>query len=148
MSGSCHGGQAKGCPYPHGSHYEAICPAKRGDEYAKDQGIERIDLLKIDVEGAEHLVLEGLDALLASGNIDVIQFEYGMVNIITHFLLRDFYQFFESQGYLVSKLFPDHVDFRNYELEDEKFRGPNYVAVRKAHYQCTVISVGVADKTG
>jgi FkbM family methyltransferase len=118
--------------YPHGSHYEAFCPVKRGDEYAKDQGIERIDLLKIDVEGAEHLVLEGLDALLAGGGIDVIQFEYGMVNIITHFLLRDFYQFFESRDYLVGKLFPDHVDFRNYELEDEKFRGPNYVAVRKA----------------
>jgi FkbM family methyltransferase len=118
--------------YPHGPYQEAICPVKRGDEYVGEKGIKRIDLLKIDVEGAEHLVLKGFGALLDADDIDVIQFEYGMVNIITHFLLRDFYQLLEARGYLIGKLFPDHVDFRNYELTDEDFIGPNYVAVRKA----------------
>lgn len=117
--------------YPHGRYREVICPVRRGDEYMQERGIERIDFLKIDVEGAEHLVLHGFGAMLEGGQIDVIQFEYGKVNIITHFLLRDFYEFFESRGYLVGKLFPDFVDFRPYELEDEDFLGPNYVAVRK-----------------
>jgi len=69
--------------------------------------------------------------MLDAGRIDVIQFEYGKVNIITHFLLRDFYEFLEPRGYLVGRLFPDFVDFRAYALEDEDFSGPNYVAVRK-----------------
>jgi hypothetical protein len=53
------------------------------------------------------------------------------VNIITHFLLRDFYELLEGRAYAVGKLFPDHVDFRPYVLEDEDFLGPNYIAVRK-----------------
>jgi FkbM family methyltransferase len=116
--------------YPHGDYRDVICPVRRGDEYMQDRGIERIDFLKIDVEGAEHLVLHGFGAVLAE-QIDVIQFEYGKVNIITHFLLRDFYEFLEARGYVVGKLFPDFVDFRAYALEDEDFSGPNYVAVRK-----------------
>ena len=117
--------------YPHGSYREVVCPVRRGDEYMRDSGIERIGFLKIDVEGAEHLVLHGFGAAIDTGKIDVIQFEYGRVNIITHFLLRDFYEFLEPRGYSLGKLFPDHVDFRDYVLEDEDFFGPNYVAVRK-----------------
>lgn len=118
--------------YPHGSYVHIVCPVRSGDEYMLETGTERIDLLKIDVEGAEHLVLNGFHAALDAGKIDVIQFEYGKVNIITHFLLRDFYEFLEARGYSVGKLVPDHVDFRAYALEDEDFLGPNYVAVRKA----------------
>lgn len=117
--------------YPHGAYREIACPVRTGDEYMRGSGVKRIDFLKIDVEGAEHLVLNGFGTAIDAGEIDVIQFEYGRVNIITHFLLRDFYEFFESRGYLVGKLCPDHVDFRAYTLEDEDFIGPNYVAVRK-----------------
>ena len=117
--------------YPHGGFRQVTCPVRRGDEYIKESGIDRIDLLKVDVEGAEHLVLSGFGAALDAGRIDVIQFEYGKVNIITHFMLRDFYEFLEARGYVVGKLFPDHVDFRPYVLEDEDFLGPNYIAVRK-----------------
>jgi FkbM family methyltransferase len=118
--------------YPHGSSRRVACRVHSGDDYMREKGIERIDLLKIDVEGAEHLVLNGLRAALAEGRIEVIQFEYGKVNIITHFLLRDFYELLGSYGYAVGKLFPNHVDFRSYALEDEDFLGPNYVAVRMA----------------
>ncbi len=37
--------------YPHGDYRIVICPVRRGDEYMQDHGIERIDLLKIDVRG-------------------------------------------------------------------------------------------------
>jgi FkbM family methyltransferase len=124
-------GLASHVAFPHGSYSEAVCPVRRGDEYMRDNGIERIDFLKIDVEGAEHLVLNGFGTAIGSGQIDVIQFEYGKVNILTHFLLGDFYDFLEARGYSVGKLFPDHVDFRAYRFDDEDFSGPNYVAVRK-----------------
>ena len=48
-----------------------------------------IDLLKPDTEGAEHLVLRGFDGALARSRTAAVQFEYGRVNAVTGFLLRD-----------------------------------------------------------
>lgn len=103
---------------------------RRGDEYARSSDTARIHLLKIDTEGAEHLVLNGFTDMLASRRIDLIQFEYGRINILSRFLLKDYYEFFSGYGYVVGKLYPNYVDFRPYALEDEDFLGPNYVACR------------------
>lgn len=100
----------------------------RGDNYCRKHNIVSMDFLKMDVEGAEHLVLQGFGDLIRPSVVPVIQFEYGMGNIVTKFLLRDFYLYFESRGYRVGKLFPQSVRFREYRLQDEDFRGPNYVA--------------------
>jgi len=100
-----------------------------GANYMTSRGILRIDLLKIDVEGAEHLVLEGFAEAIACRKVDVIQVEYGKINIVTKFLLRDIYEFFTQKGYRVGKLYPSYVDFKDYETKDENFLGPNYVAV-------------------
>jgi FkbM family methyltransferase len=117
--------------YPHGRFQELSCRVRSGDDYLREQSIERIDLLKLDVEGAERLVLQGFSQALDEGKIDVIQFEYGKVAILTHFLLKDFYDLLEGKRYSVGKIYPDHVDFRAYRLEDEDFLGPNYLAVRR-----------------
>ncbi len=111
-------------------HAPARGRVERGDTYARSHDIRRVDFLKIDVEGAEHLVLEGLRGMIAEGRVDVIQFEYGTANILSHWLLCDFYRFFEEHGYQVGKIYPDHVAFRGYHVRDEDFRGPNYLAVR------------------
>lgn len=70
----------------------------RGDELLAREGIREIDFLKIDVEGAEHLVLRGLEGLLRERRVRFVQFEYG-------------------------KIYPDHVEIRDYELGDEDFMG-------------------------
>jgi FkbM family methyltransferase len=117
--------------YPHSWTGERIeCPVVQGDTFLKSEGIAEVDFLKLDVEGAEHLVLKGLEDHLRQRSIRFIQFEYGRVNILTHFLLRDFYQLLTGYGYVVGKIFPDYVDFREYELGDEDFIGPNYLACR------------------
>lgn len=122
--------------YPHNGESSWIdCPVKKGDSYVSEKNIEYIDYLKIDTEGNEPLVLEGLYENLRNGNIRVIQFEYGKVNIITKFLLRDFYQFFNELEYVVGKLYPNKVEFKDYELEDENFFGPNFIAVKKNETQ-------------
>jgi FkbM family methyltransferase len=99
-----------------------------GEQYCSDENIAEISLLKVDVEGAEHLVFKGFGPLLTPTKVPVIQFEYGQVNILSKFLLCDFYKFFESRGYRVGKLFPAGVRFKDYSFEDEDFRGPNYIA--------------------
>ena len=100
----------------------------RGDDFAAEHGIHHIDLLKIDVEGMEAQVLRGFDRLLRTQAVDLVQFEYGRVNILSRFLLADFHAFFAERGYRVGKIYPDGVDFRDYTMADEDFRGPNYLA--------------------
>jgi FkbM family methyltransferase len=102
-----------------------------GQEYCASKAIREIDFLKIDVEGAEHLVLKGFEAMLREKKIRLIQFEYGFNNGDLHFLMRDFYQLFESYGYSVGPLKPKGVDFSGWTYDRNLFAsGPNYVAVR------------------
>jgi FkbM family methyltransferase len=49
------------------------------DAYAGQQGIRQIDFLKVDVEGAEDLVLEGARGLLSRGAVGCILFELNEV---------------------------------------------------------------------
>lgn len=117
--------------YPHRWEEQRIeCPVMRGDELLAREGIREVDFLKIDVEGAEHLVLRGFERLLRERRVRFVQFEYGRVNILTRFLLKDFYELFAGHGYLVGKIYPDHVEIRDYDLGDEDFVGPNYLACR------------------
>jgi len=118
--------------YPHPWEGERIeAQVMRGDEFLAREGIQSVDMLKLDVEGAEHLVLRGLGLALSERRIRFVQFEYGRVNVLTRFLLKDFYEMFEGHGYVVGKIYPDYVDFRDYDLDDEDFLGPNYLACRR-----------------
>ena len=115
--------------YPHPLPFtELEARVITGDSYAAQNGIEHIDLLKIDVEGMEEKVLTGFQRMFAGRAIDLVQFEYGRVSIVNRFLLRDFHAFFLERGYVVGKIFPNYVDFRDYDLADEDFMGPNYLA--------------------
>jgi FkbM family methyltransferase len=52
-------------------------PAVTIDAYCERNGIPRIDLLKVDVEGAEYQVLQGARHLLSSQKILCCVFEFG-----------------------------------------------------------------------
>jgi len=102
-----------------------------GDAFCAARGIRAIDFLKIDVEGYEPHVLRGFRDMLGAGSIAMVQFEYGYVNAVERFLLRDFYDFLAPFGMRIGKIFPAHVEFRDYALREENFLGPNYLAVRE-----------------
>ncbi len=55
----------------------------RGDDFMEQQGIESIDLLKLDLEGAEYDALLGFENALKKGKIRMVQFEFGYINITT-----------------------------------------------------------------
>lgn len=61
------------------------------DNFSERQKIERIDFLKIDVEGAELAVLRGARRLLAERRIRFIQFEFGYPAIDSATHMRSFY---------------------------------------------------------
>lgn len=104
---------------------------KTGDQFMREEGIDRIDLLKLDVEGAEMGVLKGMKPSFAERKIRLVQFEYGYINIATKNLLADYYAFFEPFGYMVGKLYPKSVEFRPYLYKHEDFIGPNHIAVHR-----------------
>ncbi|HZY37872.1 MAG TPA: FkbM family methyltransferase [Mucilaginibacter sp.] len=61
------------------------------DLFCSKNGIDKIDFLKIDVEGNELSVLRGAEKMLAADGIKIIQFEINAHNIYARVFLRDFY---------------------------------------------------------
>ena len=105
-------------------------PIMRGETYCRRAPVERIDLLKIDVEGYEGAVLEGFGAVLTPATVRCLQFEYGYGNGDMRWLMRDFVKFLGDRGYVVGKLWHDGVAFTPFEYSWNNFEsGPNYVAV-------------------
>lgn len=77
------------------------------DNYCREQGIERIDWMKIDVEGAELLALRGGAAVLSREHAPALMFEvddssaaaFGSSGAAVKSLLRDYgYQIFRYDG--------------------------------------------------
>lgn len=107
------------------------CPVTAGAQWCAEQGIARIDFLKIDVEGMEPAVIRGFAPMLARGEVGAIQFEYGQINLQARFFLGDFYELLGAYDMAMGKLYPTYVDFRDYQFTDDTLTGPNYVAVSR-----------------
>jgi len=104
-----------------------------GDQYAESRNLGQIDFLKLDVEGAEGLVLDGFTKTLETGSVGIVQFEYGYANVLSRFLLIDAYRKLTPFGYAIGLLTPTGIKFKTFNLLDEDFKGPNYVAVHPAY---------------
>lgn len=100
-----------------------------GDSYVKAQDISHIDFLKIDVEGAEKIVLEGFAETIKAGMVDIVYFEYGEFNISARSFLQDFYDMLPD--YEIGKLMPRWVEFGPYDKKNENFKPAYYVAIKK-----------------
>jgi FkbM family methyltransferase len=101
-----------------------------GDTYCHERGIDTLDFLKIDVEGAEYRVMKGFGERLAAQKVHCVQFEYGAFSTQTKVLLADYHRLL-SQLYWIGKIFPTYVDFRDYQWTMEDFRFSNYCCVSK-----------------
>lgn len=123
--------RGSGCPYTNRVVEQVDLPFSTGDEYCMQHGIDSIDLLKIDTEGADHLVLAGFRTGLQRGSIRVVQFEYGPWALANRYLLADHIDMLGASGYQVGKLYAEGVEFREHSTRHEDFRLANFVAVRR-----------------
>ncbi len=99
-------------------------------DYCSENEIDRIDFLKIDIEGHEFKVMQGGSDLIGNGHVSCIQFEYGAFSTELRFFVKDYYALLPD--FWIGKLFPDGVHFAEYDWTMENFQFCNYVAVHKA----------------
>jgi FkbM family methyltransferase len=102
------------------------------DEYCLHRHIERIDLLKIDVEGHELEVLKGAHRMLKEQRVRVVTFEFGGCNIDTRTNLKDFFDLFSEHGMLLHRLTPRGYlcPLKRYRVHEEQYECTIYVALR------------------
>jgi FkbM family methyltransferase len=101
------------------------------DDFCRDNNLDHVDFLKIDVEGDEYKVLKGANRMISSNNVGCIQFEYGAFSVETRFLMKDYYSILEKY-YWIGKIYPNYVDFRDYIWTLEDYRFCNYVCVLRS----------------
>jgi FkbM family methyltransferase len=104
----------------------------RGDDYIRERGITAISFAKIDVEGMEMEVLQGLGESLGGGIIKAVQFEHAVAHVASRHFLRDFVAFFDALGFAVFRCYPAKLVALRYNMHsDESFAGFNYLAVAR-----------------
>jgi FkbM family methyltransferase len=101
------------------------------DSYLQSGAIERVDYLKLDVEGHELAALRGADAALRRKAINALSFEFGGCNIDTRVFFRDFWKLLTGHGYSLYRLAPRRRlwPVESYSEEAESFLFANYVAL-------------------
>jgi FkbM family methyltransferase len=105
-----------------------ICKTRTASGYLTEKKVESVDFLKVDTEGMDLKVIRGFGDQIK--NVRVVQFEYGIFDIASRDLLRDFCRHFKNNGFIVGKIFPRSVNFFEYHFNMENFHGSNYLAVR------------------
>jgi FkbM family methyltransferase len=98
------------------------------DSFCASEGVDRIDFLKLDVEGHELAVLRGAHVMLERGAISMIQFEFGPANIYSRTYFYDFWSML-SDRYNIFRIVPGGmVPITDYGEHLEVFLTTNYFA--------------------
>lgn len=98
------------------------------DEFCGNNAIDKIDFLKIDVEGHELFVLQGGLNMLGSKKIRFIQFEFGPFHVYSKTFFKDFWDLL-SPGYVIFRIVSDGLyEIKIYSENLEIFRTSNFLA--------------------
>jgi FkbM family methyltransferase len=109
--------------------------ARRLDGYLREHKVEHVDLLKLDVEGAEYRALRGLGEMLRPGLVDFVQFEYGGTNLDARVPLKALFDLFEDAGYAVGRILPRGLRVAAYAPWMDNYAYANYAALARPVYE-------------
>ena len=99
------------------------------DIYCEKNTIQRVDFIKVDVEGHELAVFSGMKRMLSEKQVQLIQFEYGGCNLDARVHLVDIWEYLAEFGFQFYKIFPDGLKaIHSYNTRLEIFKYSNWVA--------------------
>jgi FkbM family methyltransferase len=101
------------------------------DLFCKHEKVERIDLLKMDVEGHELMVLKGAAEMMLSGGIRAMQFEFGDCNVDSRTFFRDFFELLTPCYKVFRILHRGLWPMDKYDEAYEVFKVTNYFAIKR-----------------
>jgi FkbM family methyltransferase len=110
-----------------GFHAVGTVKTRTVDAVCSEHGIERIDLLKLDIEGAELAALRGARRMLEERRIGLIQFEYGMPARSARVYLWDFFELLD--GWEIHRIVADGTVPISYQDRWEIMWSANYLAI-------------------
>ncbi|MCO6509864.1 MAG: FkbM family methyltransferase [Aridibacter famidurans] len=98
------------------------------DEYCKTEQIQRIDYLKLDIEGHEFAALKGAERMISEKRVQFIQFEFGRCCLAARVFFKDFYDFLTPE-FRLYRIVSDGVHpIGDYRTLHENFETVNYLA--------------------
>lgn len=101
------------------------------DDFCRQHRVERIDLLKLDVEGAELDALRGARELLERGAIEMVQFEFGQPSLGARTYFADLFHLLAPR-YEVYRVLPRGLErILAYHETLEVFMSTNYLAIAR-----------------
>ncbi|WP_185963415.1 FkbM family methyltransferase [Flavobacterium gawalongense] len=101
------------------------------DSFCEKRSINKIDFLKLDVEGHELSVLNGAIKMINNHKINFIQFEFGGCNIDSRTYFQDFYYLLNKEFYIYRIVKDGLFEIDTYKEMYEAFTTTNYLAERK-----------------
>ncbi len=100
------------------------------DEYCQQNKIERIDFMKLDIEGLELEAFKGASAQLPSTSF--LQFEFGGCNIDTRTYFKDFFMLLNPQFKIYRILKDSLCLIPEYNQLYEQFQTTNFLCVNRS----------------
>jgi hypothetical protein len=97
-------------------------------QFCKENNIDDLDLLKLDIEGHEYEALKGAENMFKNDKVLLCQFEFGGCNIDSRCFFQDFFYFFTQCNMIICRICPDKlVAVQGYNELYEHFRTTNYL---------------------
>lgn len=104
----------------------------KADDFINEQGIDYIDLVKIDTEGHEMEVFKGLKKSIEGDKIGAIQFEFDQMNLINHIRFKDYFELLSPHFKLYRTIRGGLLPLPKYQpLSQELYAYQNIVAIKK-----------------
>ncbi|DAB29042.1 MAG TPA: hypothetical protein CFH84_11560 [Sulfurimonas sp. UBA12504] len=114
---------------------EIICDAITIDTFCKNNLIEKIDFLKLDIEGHELNALFGMQSILENKKIRFIQFEFGHASRASRTLFLDFINFFKKYDFDIYVIKPEAFEKVIYTpFFENKYDVANFLACHSSEF--------------
>lgn len=99
------------------------------DQFMNKNSIEKVDFMKIDIEGHEMEAFKGAKSSIENSKITIIQFEFGLASLHAGNKLKDYFSILEN--YDIYRILQDGIQKITYHETFEIYLTTNYLAVSK-----------------